>query len=395
MNNEGHIDVAIINRWFGEPITGPSERFRRYALELKKRGINLRVVAGLEKDLLVDEVIDGIPVHRVPVASQKDSAQLIRSVLRYFRSSGEFPDVIQLLAHSHWSALDIWAARLFQGVPFFYVATMMEPSGLKKHHGWAQHVQDFIRVQLSSQPLNAIVTSSQVMADRHILLGAARSKISVIPNGVDTTRFHPLDPAQRAEVRQRFEIGVDEEIVLFVGSIVQRKGVDILLAAWDNIAKDRPHTRLFLIGDRRANPAFTEKVDEMVRKSSYADQVNFLDAVPNVEEYMQAADLFVFPSRYEGMPNVVPEAMACGLPCIIMPFEGLPAEFGRPDQEYRLINHSAAELSQAAVELLANKKQRLAFSNAGASWVKEHLDVEISLDRYAELYRKLAGKESL
>ena len=102
--NNNQINVAIISQWFGEPLTGPSERFRRYAPGLKKRGINLHVIAGLTEGLPCYETIDGIPVHRVPVTSQKGNHQLLQRALKLYQQAGEWPDVIQLLAQSHWNA---------------------------------------------------------------------------------------------------------------------------------------------------------------------------------------------------------------------------------------------------------------------------------------------------
>jgi glycosyltransferase involved in cell wall biosynthesis len=119
--------------------------------------------------------------------------------------------------------------------------------------------------------------------------------------------------------------------------------------------------------------------------------VTFTGAVDNVEAYLQTADVFVFPSRKEGMPNVVPEAFACGLASILTPFKGLPDEFGRPGEQYVLVERNAEALATAINAILDDPERRRQLGRRGRKWVEEHLDVEISLDRYADLYYELAN----
>src|SRR5690606_20193071 len=104
------------------------------------------------------------------------------------------------------------------------------------------------------------------------------------------------------------------------------------------------------------------------------------------------ADVFVFPSRREGMPNTVLEALGCGVPSVLTPFIGLPEEFGRPGTEYLLSERTAEGLATAVTRILESPALRDELSAAGRRWVEESLGVETSLDRYAALYRELARK---
>lgn len=391
MNND-QVKVTIINQWFGEPLTGPSERFRRYAPGLQKRGINIRVIAGLGKEDPNYEIFDGIPVNHIPVTSQKDNHELLKKALKFCRQTGEWPDVINLLAHDHKNFLNILFTKLIHGVPFIWISTMMKMPD-RSRINWMQRMREILRVQLFSLPLNYIVTSSKVMADYWISLGVLRNKIEIIPNGVDLKRFRPPNSlTERNMIRQQLKIDLEDEIVLFVGSIVQRKGVDTLISAWNEISTKREKVKLFLVGERRDNPAFLKQIETMVSNSIHPERIKFFGSVHNVEQFMQAADLFVFPSRFEGMPNVVPEAMACGLACIITPFDGLPDEFGRSGHEYCLVENTPADLSFAVIKLLENEDLRTSYAHLGCTWVKSNLDVEVSLDLYEKLYFELSKR---
>jgi glycosyltransferase involved in cell wall biosynthesis len=100
--------------------------------------------------------------------------------------------------------------------------------------------------------------------------------------------------------------------------------------------------------------------------------------------------VFVFPSSLEGMPNVVPEAMAVGLPCVVMPFKGLSAELGQPGRDYLLVEHQPLEIAEAVLKLLNDHALYMNFSKNAFNWVKDNLNVKISLSRYAQLYGRLS-----
>ena len=119
-------------------------------------------------------------------------------------------------------------------------------------------------------------------------------------------------------------------------------------------------------------------------------RVSFVDHVSNIEEYYQIADVFVFPSEHEGWPNVVGEAMATALPCVITKFTGLSKNIGEPDREYILAKHDSEDIAVSVLGLLNNQDHRQQLGNAARLWVEDHLRVEKSLDQYANLYWKLS-----
>ena len=155
-----------------------------------------------------------------------------------------------------------------------------------------------------------ILVPSEHIAGELVRHGTPRERIDVVPYAADTRRFVP-DPGKTHGANCTF---------LFAGGITQRKGIKYLLEAWRLVR--RPGWRLQLLG---ALPADTGPL------RPYLDEVEWLGRFPHAEvpARMASADVFVFPSLFEGSAVVTYEAMACGLPCIVTAEAGSVVRHGR------------------------------------------------------------------
>ena len=174
--------------------------------------------------------------------------------------------------------------------------------------------------------------------------------------------------------------------------------MDLLAEAWGSIARAHPEASLVLVGPRKEDVGptsggdpFLARVRESLFRSGAQDRVFMTGKVENVEDYLAVADVFVFPSRREGMPNVVAEAYACGVPTVMTPFVGLPEEFGRPGEEHLSVPHDPRQIVQAVDALLGDPARRASLGRSGRSWAERELSLDRSLDSYERLYRELAA----
>lgn len=138
-------------------------------------------------------------------------------------------------------------------------------------------------------------------------------RVIVVPNSVDLDRFHPLPPAARLRLREEMGVSAGDRILVSVGKMNKGKGNDILIHAMPHVLRQVPRAQLWLLGigpDR-------DVLGRLAVRCGAASAVRFLGQQADVERYLWAADLFVFASRFEGMPLAALEAMACGLPCIL------------------------------------------------------------------------------
>jgi glycosyltransferase involved in cell wall biosynthesis len=241
---------------------------------------------------------------------------------------------------------------------------------------------------------NQVITSSQVVARSARRCGIPSQRIRIIPNGANIERFHPVKNEQEKQaVRQRLGFTDDEKIVLFIGIISYRKGIDLLLESWPQINNIHPQAKLVLVGPKDRQGQFSASFEEIMSNLS-THSVSYLEPVEDVEAYMQAADILVLPSRLEGMPNVVVEGMASGLPCVLTPFHGLPETFGEPGIDYLLTSFEPRQIAADISDLIADPIRRKELGQAGLKRAQTVLNAENSLDLHAALYHQCAAKHA-
>lgn len=135
---------------------------------------------------------------------------------------------------------------------------------------------------------------------KRYISGITNSPVAFFRNGVDTNMFHPVNTRKQTQLRKKYKLPVNRKLVLFVGRFVQKKGLDLVLKSKE------PSFDLVLVGSGVIDPPITDSGIHI-----------FTDlAQPKVAEIYQACDLFVLPSRSEGFPLSILEAMASGLPII-------------------------------------------------------------------------------
>ena len=142
-----------------------------------------------------------------------------------------------------------------------------------------------------------------------------QQKICIIPNGIDAADYENV---QKPDLTQ-FGCLPNTLKVIFIGRLHQQKGIDWLLQTLSHWLEPRPDCELLIVGDghERTN------LEQIAAQQSCRNRVHFLGHCRDVPELLAASDLLLLPSRWEGMPNVVMQAMAAGLPVVATEVEGI------------------------------------------------------------------------
>jgi len=134
----------------------------------------------------------------------------------------------------------------------------------------------------------------------------------IIKNGIDVTSFR-FNPDKRTKVRDTLGIGSNDLVLGHVGRFVEEKNHSFLLDVFADVLKAKTSSRLLLIGE---GPLMQE-IEDKAKRLGISQNILFLGMRKDVNELMQAMDVFVMPSLFEGLPFVLIEAQCSGLPCII------------------------------------------------------------------------------
>jgi glycosyltransferase involved in cell wall biosynthesis len=151
-------------------------------------------------------------------------------------------------------------------------------------------------------------------------VGVAPGRIACIPNAVDLEQFRPVSRAAKAQLRSRLNLPAERTVVLFAARLSRAKGILLLIDAWPELIRRRPDLHLVIVGSGQGSFDDCEsELAERIRTQGLSAHTQMVGAVTNVHEYLQACDLAVFPSEYEGFGLGIIEALGCGIPLAVTP----------------------------------------------------------------------------
>lgn len=224
-----------------------------------------------------------------------------------------------------------------------------------------------------------VITPSEI-AMKWLRRHSVKTPVTVIPTGIATSGFQ-----ERGEARLALGIAPDEKILLYVGRIAQEKNLGTLFeAAARSFAQDSS-LRLWLVGDG----PFRDEARSMVRALNIGDRVKFVGFVAreDVERYYAAADLFVFSSITETQGLVVQEAMAQGLPAIVVTGGGASASVESGVNGY-VVKNEPGEFSERILSVLRDDEQYAQLSAEAVRSVRGNSTGEMA-ERVLDIYRQV------
>lgn len=243
------------------------------------------------------------------------------------------------------------------------------------------------------------VCCSGLQIDTYRDAGYSASKVRFIPNGVDPSRFRPV-PGDETKLALRKRLGIPAQgfVVVTLGAIIERKGIDLLIEAWIRFREQREDGTLVLVGPNRSTDAgagvedaYVDRIRARLAGAGIADTVIFTGRVSNVPEYLQAADVFALMSRGEGFPVAILEAMLTEIPFLLW---GLP-DYGGYDLQDQV---QGFLISPFDTELLAQRLAQLASDPSARNRMgreARRLALRFTLERsmldHLALYREMAG----
>lgn len=229
-----------------------------------------------------------------------------------------------------------------------------------------------------------IICVSQRVADFAIQqIGLPSRKVTVVANGIDLARFTNLPTSQ--EARRMFGLPAAGMIVGAIGRPRPVKGYDILLEAFAQVASLQENTQLLFVGEGPDRAA----LEQQTARLGLQERVLFLGDQHKIPHLLPALDLLALPSRHEGMPNVVLEAMAAKVAVVATAVGGTPEVVIDGETGLLVPPGNAGRLAAAIQMLLTDRQQREAMGLAGQERVDRYFNIERTVSRTQEIYESL------
>lgn len=293
-------------------IKGVTDQFTDYEFDL--------ITARRDDTLATRERIGNIEVFRVGRGGRWDKVLLpfqgLKKAISLHRDKNY--DLVFALMASYGGLTAARFKKRFPGVPL--LLNLQEGRDFKRFNPIKSYF--FKRIVKSADLIVSISEHLKRIAIQH---GANKNKIKIIPNGVDVAVFaHDYSYGELSELSDRLGVKPDEKILVTASRLTQKNGLDSLVKAVAMLGQLNPQNRfkLLIAGEGEDK----RKLTELSRNLNIREQVVFIGSVsPHLlPKYLRIADVFIRPSRSEGLGSAFLEAMAAGLPVIGTRVGGIP-----------------------------------------------------------------------
>jgi len=342
----------------------------RLATRLPKERFCVHVIS-LAQEGPVGEMLRkiGIPVDACGARHAGDVASLGRLWRMLVKNP---PDILHaFLFHANTAARIVGPMA---GVPTGRI--ICEIQTVEQERRW-HLVVDNITCRLSRWEVG---NSRSVVAHLHRRAHVPKSRLRCEPGAVDVEAIASAVPASRADLG----VSPDEPLVIWAGRLDPVKGFEEMIAGFSQACRKRP-AQLILVGDGPYRPM----IEKLVSESGMASRILLLGQRDDVASLLKVADLFLFSSRTEGMPNAVLEAMAAGLPILATDVPGC-RDLIVHGQTGILVPPRSADAIAHGIDLLLNDPDwGRALGPKAFAWAKKHVDVRQLAQRWTGIYESL------
>ncbi len=255
---------------------------------------------------------------------------------------------------------------------------------------------------LSSMAMSRLVCVSQSVAEHSQNYDKVDpKKIVVIANGITSVNADFGSPSESIDPTKQFikaksyaqrQLGIAPATpcLLFVGRLHHQKGVDVLMSRADEILSALPLHQIIFIGDG----PMKSQLQTQASHCKHETRIHFVGRRDDVANWMQSCQLLLLPTRYEGMPNVVLEAMSFGLPVISTQAEGVLELLGDAAAEQTVAVGDWDAWSRKVVEVAANGVLHQKLSRVNLDRCIQYFDLNEKMQQYEMLYREVLNDSS-
>jgi glycosyltransferase involved in cell wall biosynthesis len=337
--------------------------------------------------------VDGVTVSRVYVDPMRPATKLAAfgSMASAFARVSRRVDLVHIHGFSQKNVVLTRLARAF-GKPI-----VMKLTSLGYDDALTMRRAGTVRYS-SYRSVDRAIAVSPALAAAWRDAGLDPNRVVFIPNAVDVRRFRPAAAGERDALRRRHSLPHDLPVVLFVGFFSHEKRPDLLFRSWAALWNQGIRSTLVLIGATQSpyfeiDSSLAPTIRAEAARQGLSEHLFFIEHTADIDEYFRAADVFALPTTREGLPNVLLESMASGVPPVISRLAGVTDWIVEDGRTGRLVPASdEAAFTTALAEMLASADMRARIGAAARTHVEREFTPEATAARMLDLYRQLLAR---
>jgi glycosyltransferase involved in cell wall biosynthesis len=383
--------VCIYQRYLPPDPSGAGKQAVTLAKALEEQGIQAMLLGDLRDAGAAFERIDGIRTHWIePLPENPSYFQLLaywgRVGVALMRLRASF-DVLHVHSAAFEQSGAVPLARMLRKRVLVRSSISGEFQGLGRSRSG--------RLQRRALAVcDAFVVLSRRLAEEYVESGLPPNRLNLIPNGVDEDRYKPVTAAEKRALRRELNLPEAERIAIFHGVFIERKSIHWLVDSLGPSLERLDLTLLLVGGGARdeAETGYAAGLVQQIASSAYRDRILIRPFDPQVQRYLQAADLYVLPSTSEGLSNALLEAMAVGLVPIVSRTSGSEDVIEDGVSGFLFEPRDASSLLETIERCLDPNRTSLADRSSGAlQRVARKYGIRATARQYAATYGRMTA----
>jgi glycosyltransferase involved in cell wall biosynthesis len=382
------IRLLMISRRFWPSVGGAEQMMASLASELQEHNVEVKIITARWHNSWPNHVVHrGVPVVRLaqPATRGWGTLKYMWTLNRYLRQNKGSYDAVLVSMLKHCAYV---ACHTLRNSPI-PVICRAEGGGDTGDCRWQEKGNFGIRIRRKVRDLAAkIIAPSPAIEDELLKVGFGSNQVKFVPNGVALQAPQDNNRMQAArktlcDANGGLCLHSTQPMVVYVGRLHPKKGLDDLVRAWRIVIKQMPSARLWIIGEGEYGQELWAKIQD----AEIAETVAMPGAFDDVLEVLYAANVFVLPSHEEGMSLSLLEAMSAGVPVVATDIPG-NRKLIEPDLQGRLVPpKSPTELAGALLDLLNERSPAKSMAEQARARVREQYSLRQSASAHLDLIR--------